>query len=176
LSNILKYKGTIVFDIDNFTKKHLKQSSWKRMAFVMLENSDILEYYRWFIYKRYNLKLNKPLRDAHISFINDSINDIMNGLNCSEEIAEQKYNEFKVKYNNKQFNIYLDVDARANKDFWWLNIPEEYRIELHNIRKEIGLNRPYFGLHMTIGTVKPLDYNHNNYIIDNIKKFGFNYN
>lgn len=176
LKNILKYNGTIVFDVDNVTKKQLSQSSWKRLAFVMLPESDILEYYRWFVLKRYNLKLNKPLRQAHISFLNDSINDIMLGLNCTEEVAQQKYELFKNKWDGQNIDIYLDVDVRANNKFWWLNIPEIYRKELHDIRKDIGLSRPYFGLHMTIGTVKESDKDFNQYIINNILKFGENYN
>ena len=43
------------------------------MVFI---DGDVSEYYAWFVKKRYNLTLNKPLRGAHVSFINDSMRDL----------------------------------------------------------------------------------------------------
>jgi hypothetical protein len=138
----------------------------------MIDGGDIMEYYRWFLNKRYDLKLNKLPREAHISFLNDSMNDIMMGLNCDEDEANQKFNLFKDKWNNKPIEIYLDSNLRTDGKFWWLNIPEEYRVELHEIRKELGLGRPYAGLHMSIGIVKDIDLNYSKYILNNIMSFG----
>jgi len=94
---------------------------------------DVAEYYAWFIKKRYNLILNKPLRGAHISFINDST-------------------------------------PKTNDEHWWLNIPHEEREQLQSIREELGLGRPYFGMHMSIGYVNEKNLPHSKYIHDLIKK------
>ena len=72
MNNKVVLVGKIEFEPENITKKHNTQSPWKRIAMVTIDG-DVTEYYSWFIEKRYNLKLNKPLRRAHISFINDSI-------------------------------------------------------------------------------------------------------
>jgi hypothetical protein len=37
----------------------------EKMAMILLDG-DVTEYYAWFIQKRYNLILNKPLRGAYI--------------------------------------------------------------------------------------------------------------
>jgi hypothetical protein len=52
----------------------------EKMAMILLDG-DVTEYYAWFIQKRYNLILNKPLRGAHISFINDSMRDLTHNKN-----------------------------------------------------------------------------------------------
>ena len=82
--NTIKLIGRIHFDPPNKTSKHINQSSWKRVAMVMLEG-DICEYYSWFINKRYNLPLNRLLRKAHITFINDSYKDLSNNFEKSEK-------------------------------------------------------------------------------------------
>jgi len=56
--------GKIEFDPVNVTKKHDKQSSWKKVAMVRFQNNDdTYAYYSWFLKKRFNLVLNKPIRD-----------------------------------------------------------------------------------------------------------------
>ena len=77
--------GKIEFEPEDKTKKHQGQSSWKKIAMVLLDG-DICEYYAWFIMRRYNLVLNKPIRGAHISFINDSMRDLTNNGEISETI------------------------------------------------------------------------------------------
>jgi len=86
----IKIYGKIVFDPKDVTKKHSKQASWKRMAMVMIDG-DITEYYAWFLNRRYHIELSKPLRGAHISFINDSIRDIQSGLKCDEKKARKAW-------------------------------------------------------------------------------------
>ena len=66
----LTMKGVIKFDPQNKTKKHDRQGKWKKIAMVFFYG-DVCEYYSWFINRRFNLLLNKPLRGGHISFIND---------------------------------------------------------------------------------------------------------
>ena len=84
MNELVTYKGIIHFDPVNFTKKQTDQSSWKRVAMVMFDG-EMTEYYAWFIKKRYDLVLNKPLRGAHVTFINDSLNDMKAGLQTEDE-------------------------------------------------------------------------------------------
>lgn len=147
MENVIKIKGIIKFDPPDRTNKHILQSSWKKVAMVLFEG-ELCEYYAWFLKKRYNISLHKPLRKAHITFINDKDSE-MNG----------KWEEVKNKWHNKEIEIVLSLDPRTDSAEdkskrtynWWLNVPNENRDELHEIRAELGLGRPYFGLHMTIG-------------------------
>lgn len=139
-NNYIKVPGVILFDPENATTKHEKHSEWKKVAMVMIDG-DIHHYYRWLLKKRYNLKLQPPLRGAHISFINDRAAE-MNG----------QWEKIKEKWDGKKVEVILSVDPRSDGDVWWLNIPEEYRQDLHSIRAELGLGRPHWGLHMTIGS------------------------
>jgi len=148
---LIKLKGKILFDPEDKTNKHLSQSSWKRIAMVIIEgghSNDICKYYSWFIKRRYDIDLLEPLRGPHVTFINDRESDT-NG----------KWEEVKKKYNNKEICIFLDTsprtDSAENKkritNCWWLNIPNELRTELQSIRDELGMGRPFFGMHMTLG-------------------------
>ena len=115
---MIQLTGKILFDPRDVTKKHLKQSDWKRMAMVVFEG-DMCEYYSWFIKKRYNLVLNKPLRNAHISFINDSIRDM--GDKADE------WDRVKEKYNGTEVTVTLDLDVRSDSKHWWLVVEHESR-------------------------------------------------
>jgi len=137
--NTITVKGKIVFDPDNKTKKHSAQGSWKRVAMVFF-SGDLCEYYAWFVEKRYALPLARPLRNAHISFINDRGSDT-NG----------KWEEVKKKWDGKKIEITLSVDPRTDATHWWLIVPEGDRVELQGIRSELGLSNPYYPFHMTIG-------------------------
>ncbi len=155
MDNCIKLSGTILFDPDNVTNKQERQSEWKKVAMVLLEpnlgrdEKGITEYYAWFIKKRFNMPLHKPLRDAHVTFINDK-----------ESETNGKWEEVKKKWNGKKVEVVLNVDPflgiknrMGDYHTWWLTVPYENREELHSIRRELGLrDRPYFGLHMTIGT------------------------
>lgn len=156
----ITYQGTIQFDLDNVTKKHENQSSWKRTAMVLF-NGEICQYYQWFILKRYNLRLNSPLRGFHCSFINDRFTDVKGD---TLEDRELLWNLIKTKYNNKEINITLNLDIRTNAEYWWFNVAESSRNDLQLIRNELGLDRPYFGLHLTIGNCNEKTIHHSEYI------------
>jgi hypothetical protein len=161
--------GKIRFEPENRTKKHHSQSSWKRVAMVLL-SGDVCEYYAWFIQKRYNLVLNKPLRGAHISFINDSIKDLScNGVKTIEQI-DADWENLKKKWDGKEIPIILDLNPKTDGKHWWLNFSSEYRGRLHSIRSEIGLKKPFFVLHMTIGYANEKNIEHSKYIHNLIKK------
>lgn len=164
--NEVTYKGIIEFDLENLTNKHIKQADWKRTAMVILEG-EIYQYYQWFLRKRYNLILNKPLRGSHISFINDRFTDVRGE---TLEDKEKLWNEVKNKYNGKSMNITLNTDFKTNTEHWWLNVTEQSRSDLQQIRSELGLNKPYFGLHMTVGYATHLNLEHSEYIHNLLKK------
>lgn len=159
MENTIKLSGKIVFDPKDKTTKHKNQATWKRVAMVVFENSEVCEYYAWFIFRRFNIILNPPIRGGHITFINDRASDI-----------NDKWSEVKNKWDGKEVEIILDVDARTNAEHYWLNIPNEHRTELQSIRTELGLGRPYFGMHMSIGYVNPKFVEHSQYIHECIVK------
>lgn len=155
MKNTIKISGVILFDPKEITSKQTRQGEWKKTAMVLLEpdlgrgEKGITEYYAWFIQKHFSLPLQKPLRNAHVTFVNDRESDIGGD-----------WEEVKKKWNGKEIEVVLHVDPflgiknrKGNYTDWWLTVPYEYRDELHSIRRELGLvERPFFGLHMTIGT------------------------
>lgn len=148
--------GKIVFNPDDVTKKHKNQSSWKRMAIVFIKG-DICDYYAWFLKKRFNLELTRPLRGAHVSFINDSIRDI---AGKDEKEKQALWEKVAKKWNGKTIKIVLDIRPHAigrgkhsPSGHWWLIVPHDERGDLQSIRAELGMGKPHFGMHMTIGSV-----------------------
>ena len=156
-------KGTVVFNPINVTKKHNKQSYWKRVAMVVFEG-DMSSYYSWFIFKRYGVILNQPLRNSHITFVNDSIREIVGG--------DTKWEEVRKEWDGKEIEITLNLDARNNSEYWWLKSNSEI---FEVIRGQLGLGKPYFNYHMTIGYANERNIEHATYIQDLIEKFGGEY-
>jgi hypothetical protein len=168
-TNLLRLSGNIQFEPEDKTRKHLNQASWKKIAMVMVDG-DICEYYSWFIKRRYNLILNKPLRGAHISFINDSMKDLTQNGKKSEEEVLNAWETIKQKWHGKTIPIVIDLEVRTNGRTWWFNVPHEERELLQSIRSELGLGKPFFGLHMSIGYARPgIMEEHSIYINDLIK-------
>lgn len=169
MNNLITLTGKVIFDPVNLTTKHKKQSGWKKIAFIEFEG-DLCEYYAWFLMKRYNLILNKSVRAAHISVVNDSINDLsLNGELSNEEI-NKKWNNIKDKYNNKEIEVIIDLDVRTNGNHWYLNVPHDLNKPLIDIRCDLGLGDPYYKLHMSVGYPHPLHIEHSEYIHDMIVK------
>ena len=136
---------------------------------MVLIDGEICEYYAWFLQKRYNLFLNKPLRGAHISFINDSMRDLsLNGQKSNEEI-QNLWESVKIKWDKQNIPITLDISPKTDDRTWWLNIPNEERELLQGIRTELDLGRPFFGMHMSIGYANEKVLPHSEYIHNLIK-------
>lgn len=158
MKDMIRISGKIYFDPEDKTNKHKNQATWKRVAMVLIDG-DVSEYYAWFINRRYNLVLNRPLRGPHVTFVNDRASDM-----------NDKWDDVKNKWDGKEIEIVLSIDPRTDSDdekskgHWWLNVPEEHRIQLHSIRAELGLGRPFFGLHMTIGYANEKNIYHSKYI------------
>jgi hypothetical protein len=136
------------------------------MVFI---EGDICEYYAWFLKKRYDISLNKPIRGAHVSFINDSMRDLTQNNAKSEEEALKLWEDVKTKWDGKEIDIVFDLNPKTNDRTWWLNIPNEERQGLQAIRNELGLGKPFFGLHMSIGYVNEKNIEQSVYIHGLIK-------
>jgi len=150
MKQLITYRGKIVFDPEDRSNKHKKQGSWKKIAMVFIKG-EICQYYGWFLKRRFNLILQPPMRGAHVSFINDRWADF-DGKNEAEKLALWK--EVKKKWDGKYINITVDVSdlkTMSDGEHWWFILDQDHRGQLHDIRAELGLGRPYYGLHMTIG-------------------------
>lgn len=163
--NLIKYNGIIQFEPEHITKKHETQGEWKRTAMIMFDG-DITDYYAWFIKKRFQLDLNKPIRNGHVSFINDRFSDVTGETLPDKELL---WHRVKDKWDNKEIEVILNTDVRTNSKHWWLNVDIDYREPIHKIRYELGLGKPEHGLHMTIGLVNHINMNLSKQIHEYIK-------
>jgi hypothetical protein len=155
---MFELKGILEFDPVNVTKKHLSQSSWKRTAMVRFD-CDLFAYYSWFLEKRFNLKLNKPLRGTHLTIINDKFE------------SDELYRQARELFHGKEITVMYDpAIIRANdKGHWWIKADSD---DARNIRSVIGLDPdPYFGYHITIGLATHLQLEHSKYILDQCIRF-----
>ena len=168
-NNTITLIGRIGFDPENKNKKHISQSSWKRIAMIYFKG-DICQYYAWFIKKRYRINLQRPLRYSHVSFINDSIKELSINNTKSMEQIDEDWNKLKNKWDNKKIEISLNTDVRSNGKTWWLNLSEDSKKKIKEIRSEVGLGDLYFGEHMTIGIVNDKFLKHSEYILDGIRR------
>jgi len=149
-------KGKIQFDPKMLTKKHESQSSWKKTVLVEF-NCDLCKYYTWFIDQKFNLKLDKPMRGTHFTLINDIIDD-------------EIYDQAREMFNGKEITIQYDPQIiRSNeKGFWWL---KAYSVDAQNIRSVMGLDKPYFGFHITIGLANNLYLDYSKFITNYCIKY-----
>lgn len=133
---MFEVKGKISFDPINVTKKHSKQSEWKKVAIIELKD-DYYSLYSWFLEKEYGVKLNKPLRGSHLTVINDIVDN-------------KTYLKAKELFEGQEITFYVDTtNVRANeKGHWWLKV---YSADAQNIRNVMGLGKSHFGFHLTIG-------------------------
>jgi hypothetical protein len=153
---MFEMKGILVFDPINVTEKHNAQSAWKKVAIVKFD-CDTYSYYSWFLQKRFNLFLNKPLRGTHLTFINDIVDDDI-------------YLKAKEMFDGKEVTVKYDPTiVRSNKSgHWWLKAES---LDCANIRSVMGLGDPYFGYHITIGLATHLQLDHSKYITEQCIKF-----
>jgi len=153
---MLKTTGKIFFQPPNITKKQHLQDDWKSVAIVLI-NDDTEAYYRWFLEKRFNLKLNKTLRGSHLTFINDRFDN------------KNLFNELKKKYDNVEVDItYNPKDLRYGNNCWFILCQSPVLME---IRNELNLGKPFFDFHITLGRAEHLQAEHSEYIKKTLKNF-----
>ena len=154
MERLIKVKGVMEFQPPNKTKKHNAQSSWKRVA-VILTNDELHNYYAWFIKKRFNLELNKPIRGSHVTFINDSERETPN------------FDEGAKLFDKKEIVFYIDPSPRTNGEHWWLRV---WSPDAESIREICGTSRiPYFSFHLTLGYANEKWIDHSKYIHECLK-------
>lgn len=152
---LIKTKGIIEFEPEDKTKKHLSQTSWKRLAMIRT-NDDLCEYYSWFIKSRFNLKLNKPIRGSHVTFVNDRDTEV------------PFFEDSKKLFDGKEITFYIDPEPRTNGEHWWLRV---YCSDAENIRSVCGGNPiPFYAFHLTIGYATHLQLEHSKYILEICKR------
>ena len=157
---LLKVFGIMEFEPEDKTRKHKNQASWKRVAMIRTHD-DAADYYAWFINRRFNLPLNKPLRGAHVSIVNDAERDFKHGV-------EPRWSDVKAKYSGKLMDFYIDLEPRTNGEHWWFRI---YCPAGEDMREELGLRRdPFYSLHMTIGYANEKHRAHSDYILEVCKR------
>jgi hypothetical protein len=154
---VLEIVTKLHFDLKNLTTKQEKQSSWKVIA-ICLVDGDIDKYYSWFLFKRFNLELNRPIRKAHITVINDRLED------------REKYNQAKQVFEGKEIKFQFDpADIRSSGKHWWINVQNT---DVEAIREFAGLSRkPNFKLHLTLGYANEKNIAHSQYILEQILRF-----
>jgi hypothetical protein len=69
-----------------------------------------------------------------------------------------------------KIDVVLDVDIKTNGQHYWLIVPHSERDKIHAIRAEIGLGKPYFGLHMSIGYINERNKIASEYVIKYMDK------
>lgn len=146
----MQTSGRLIFDplpINGST------SMFKPYWAIVQMNCDIDSYYRWFLERRYNIKLIKPAWGAHIS--------VIRGEPC------EQWEYFKSKYNNKIIDFEYNLEFKTNGQHWWLNIVCD---ELKAIRQEMGYNSNGIGLHLTLGQPIPLHTEFSEYLWNLYKK------
>ena len=152
---LVKATGKIIFDLPLETNKHKEQSLWKSTAMI-LTKCDLDLYYGWFLRKRFDLELVRPLRGAHVTIIN-------------EQVPKDKFLLGKELFNKKKIEFFIDPEPRSDGKYWWLRV---YCSQAEEIREAIGLRRiPFFAFHLTIGYANEKTMAQSMYILEKCKEF-----
>jgi len=147
----------MVWEPDNVTKKHQKQAEWKRTVYLEY-GEDVHQYYKWLIERRFGLKINKPLRPAHITIINDRVEDWT------------LYQQAKNRFNGIEIRASWSNEIRTNGKHWWLKVESEDAL---NIRIASGFSKvPFHSFHLSIGYVNDQQLEYSEYILRQIIKYG----
>jgi hypothetical protein len=131
-------------------------------------DGDVCEYYSWYIKKRYGLVLNKPIREAHISFINDKSSDMSLNGEISLQEVDDNWKRVKEKWDGQEVQISLNLNPKFDKTHWWFNVPYEHQDVLQGIRDELNLGKPFYHFHMSIGYANEKNILHHQYITKGI--------
>lgn len=124
-----KSTGKIIYDPHRPNLK--KKKDW---WVTLIVDPEITRYYRWFVMKRYWLKLHMPSWGSHVSIIR----------------GEKPYNEYMhlwKKYHLKEVDFEYSNDIIFRRGFCFVEVKNDF---LLNIRKEFKF-LTNFGLHLTIG-------------------------
>lgn len=151
----MKSSGLVIFD--PMALRGNKDVMFKPFWCIVQTQDDTDAYYKWFIEKRYGIKIQRPAWGCHVSVIR------------GEPTSQECWNNFKQKYNNIEIEFEHCGEIYTNGNHWWLQI---YCERLKDIREEMGYSRDMFwDLHLTLGVPIPQQIDHSFYIWRNIQKF-----
>lgn len=154
---ILKTQAKIIFDPKDVTKKHISQSSWKKVVIAEIPG-DLCDYYAWFLKSRFGLVVQTPLRNAHMTIVNDKYD------------WDRKWNRIKEKWNNTLIDIEYSNNIRSNGEHWWLKLDKPK--QAMQLRQDLGLRpEPFFTFHITIGSPNNKMAEHSQYILRQLIRF-----
>jgi hypothetical protein len=62
------------------------------------------------------------------------------------------------------------LNPKTDGRTWWFNVPDEERELLQSIRTELGLGKPFFGMHMSLGYANEKNIEHSEYLFNMMTK------
>lgn len=145
----MQFRGKIVFDPRANTKK-IENRLESHSYCLLLFDSDICEYYSWFLKKK-GLLLIHPVSGPHITLVSEKTKYI-----DGSSIEEKKllWEGVKQKYNKLEVEVDINTEIYySNGKHWWLKMSKESEQECLVIRNLLGLGKPKFSLHFTLGYV-----------------------
>ena len=153
----IKSHGIITFDPESI--KDPSGKMFKPWWMIIKVDGDIVEYYSWWLEKRFGIKLQRPAWGAHISVIRNEESPV--------------WDKFKEKLNNKEIIFEYIPEPRSNGKHWWLKVTSD---EILKIREDMGyLEDMKFAPHLTIGMPTPKTLDQSYYIWELYKKNLLNY-
>lgn len=98
-------------------------------------DDELVEYYRWWYYKMFYVKLMRPRMGAHISIVRGEEENITQG-------------NWERNINGKEIKFYYSNEIKDVYNYVWMPC---WGNDLDEVRKELGLGEPIKSYHMTIG-------------------------
>lgn len=156
---MIKHYGILKFDPQPMTRNVSTGKISKQLSepfCLLMVGGEFDRFYRWLLWKRYNLYLTGNAWGGHITAIRKEV-----------QLYDQ-WAELKAKYENTKVEFEYDPDPKSDGYYWWLKVISS---QLEDIRESMGLNRrTYWGYHLTIGYPREKDENFSQYI-KNIKEY-----
>lgn len=132
MPDILKIKGKLTY---NPKREKLKKTRTNDEFFLVLDLPDnIGHYYRYWVFKRFGIKLAPPAYGCHITI-----------LDGRQPVSPAFLDKWK-KYDSKIVEIEYSPEIYKTWLFWCLPIKSDF---LQTVRNELGF--PNKELHLTIG-------------------------
>lgn len=132
-SNWLKGKAKIIYDPYRPGIKKIRQGT----LVVAEVDSQIAEYYRWWVKKRFGLRLQNTAWIPHITLIDGKAFNL------------NKHSNWKL-FHNSVIDFEYSVEIEQHWKFWTLPVRGK---ALHDVRKSLGMN-PNYHFHITIGRLE----------------------
>lgn len=131
-----KCNGKFMFSPTRPGLKKLHRS-FDRAVILKLDNG-VVEYYSWWLRRKYGIQVSLPAWGAHITVVSDK-DRVKDGI---------AFDTLKKRFEGKILSVSHDVYLKKKWQFWVLDvIPTQ---EMLQVRRDLGLNED-FPFHITIG-------------------------